>query len=247
MNIIVMLAGDQKRSLFKGQKYHKLLQSINGKTIIERVVESLKSILIPENNIIFVINQDDCDQYYLDNIIKLICPESNIVLLQGATKGAALTSLMAIEYIDEDIPLVLINGDQIIDIKEQDVVDFFVDHNVDAGTIVFNSVHPRWSYVRTDESGFIYEASEKKPISDLATAGFYFYKKASDYIRCSKRMIYKGAHVGGSYYVCPVFNEMILEQKNIFSFHIDAKQYHSFMSSENIEEFNSLTLKAIGD
>ena len=237
MNVVVLLAGDDANFVKDGKEYPKLLTEIDGKTMIEIVLEGLELLNTPGNNIIFMIRKHDNDRYYLGDIMKLIVPKSHIVTIEGETAGAALTSLIAIEYLDEEESLVLVNGDQLLDYDENDLVEFFIKNNADAGVLVFNSFHPRWSYVRTDNDGLVTEAAEKRPISNQATAGFYYYKKTSEYIKCAKRMILKGGDVNGLYYICPVFNEMILEHKNILTYPIDSKKYHSFMSPEKVKEF----------
>ena len=101
MNVVVMMAGDGRNFVKDGQKYPKLLTEINGKTMIEIVLEGLTSLTIPENNVIFIVRKHDDDIYYLGDVIRLILPESHIISVEGETAGAALTSLLAIEYLDE--------------------------------------------------------------------------------------------------------------------------------------------------
>ena len=237
MNVLVLLAGSGGDFIKNEQKYPKLLSEINGKTLIEIVIEGLSSLIIPENNIIFVISKYDNERYFLGDVISLILPSAIVVVSEGDTAGAALTSLLAIEYIDNNDSLVLINGDQLLDCNEREVIKFFIENDADAGVIVFDSFHPRWSYVKTNEEGMVVESAEKKPISNKATAGFYYYKKSLDYIRNAKNMILKGGSVRDKYYVCPVFNEMILEQKKILIYPVNHQDYHSLMSQEKIEEF----------
>ena len=122
MNVVVMLAGDGGNFVKDGQKYPKLLTEINGKTMIEIVLEGLTSLTIPENNIIFMVRKYDNDRYYLGDVIRLILPESHIMSVEGETAGAALTSLLAIEYLDEEESLVLVNGDQLLDYDENELV-----------------------------------------------------------------------------------------------------------------------------
>jgi dTDP-glucose pyrophosphorylase len=237
MNIVVMLAGGSVDFIKGGQKYPKLLTEINGRTMIEIVLEGLKSLTVKGNNIIFMIDELENERYYLGDIIKLVLPDSHIMSVGGRTAGAALTSLLAIEYIDENMPLALVNGDQLLEQNEKDFIDYFQQHNADAGVVVFDSYHPRWSYVKLNNNNLVVEAAEKRPISNKATAGFYYYKKSSDYIRCAKNMILKDASVNSIFYICPVFNEMILEQKNIFTYQIESKKYHSFATPEKVKQF----------
>ena len=156
MNIVVMLAGSSKDFIKNGQKYPKLLTEINGRPMIEIVLEGLKSLTTHKNNIIFMVDKLEHDRYYLGDIIKLILPKSHVMTVGGETSGAALTSLLAVEYIDEDKPLVLINGDQLLDYEESDCIEYFQQHDADAGVIVFESYHPRWSYVKINDNNFVF-------------------------------------------------------------------------------------------
>ncbi|MDB3972309.1 glycosyltransferase family 2 protein [Candidatus Thioglobus sp.] len=240
MNLIVLAAGPS--DLFQNtiQKYPKPLIEINGRTIIDRVVENLTHLYTHCDNIIFIIKKSDNQKFHLKNVINLLVPQSLVVEVSGETAGAACTSLLAIEHLDDDKPLVITNGDQIIDTNYLNILDAFKDSKADAGAVVFNSVHPRWSYVKVNNDGDVVESAEKNPISNTATAGFYLYKKASIFSKFAKQMIMKDASVDGNFYICPVFNEMILSQKIIKTFSIESQQYHSFMSPEmliNYKEF----------
>ena len=56
--------------------------------------------------------------------------------------------------------LVICNGDQMIKSDLNSILGEFSEKNLDAGTIVFNSVHPRWSYVRCSDEGLVIEVEK---------------------------------------------------------------------------------------
>jgi len=240
VNIVLMMAGDSKDAFGSTSKYPKMLTEVNQKPMIEVVINNLKPILTEDNRIIFIIRKDDNDRHYLKNIIELIVPYAHVAIVEGETAGAALTALLAVEHMDDSLPLLLANGDQVLNCNLQKVLKEFGQKQADAGVITFESVHPRWSYVKVDSLGLVLEAAEKKPISKHATAGFYYYKKASEFVKYAKRMILKDGHVNGTFYICPIFNEMILDQKKISTFEISADEYHSLMSPNKIKQFESL-------
>jgi len=240
VNIVIMMAGDDKDFSGANSKYPKMLAEINGKPMIEVVIDNLKPLLEEKNKIIFAIRKNDNDNYYLGNIIKLLIPHAHVITINKETAGAALTALLTIEVMDKSLPLILVNGDQVLDCNFQEILDNFNQKLVDAGVVVFKSVHPRWSYVKVDDLGLVVESAEKKPISDNATAGFYYYKKSLDFIKYAKIMILKDGHVDGVFYICPVFNEMILDRKKITYFEISSNKYHSLMSLDKVKRFESL-------
>ena len=52
-------------------------------------------------------------------------------------------------------------------------------------------------------------------------------------------MIMKDAHVDGKFFVCPVFNEMILDQKLLKTIRIKPEQYHSLMTPELLMDYKN--------
>ena len=110
----------------------------------------------------------------------------------------------------------------------------------DAGVITFESVHPRWSYVRLNENNLISETAEKRPISKNAIAGFYYFKYGKDFINSAFKMVKKDANVNGFYFVSPTLNEMVLENKTINIFQIQNAKYHTFYTPQKITEYERL-------
>jgi dTDP-glucose pyrophosphorylase len=94
------------------------------------------------------------------------------------------------------------------------------EQNLDAGIVSFHSTHPKWSYAKTDENGFVTEVAEKNPISNIATVGIYYWKHGSDYVRFAEQMIENNIRVNKEFYVCPVFNEAIKAGLKIKTFDI---------------------------
>jgi dTDP-glucose pyrophosphorylase len=119
-------------------------------------------------------------------------------------------------------------------------VQDFQERNLDAGIVVFDDVHPRWSFVKLDASGFVIEAAEKRPISRHATTGLYWFARGADFVRAASAMLRKGASVDGHFYVTPVLNELILAQARIGVTPIDKAHYHSLKDpagGRSYEEF----------
>jgi len=88
------------------------------------------------------------------------------------------------------------------------------DH-IDGGILTFTATHPKWSFVKLDESGFVCEVAEKKAISNIATVGIYYWRKGEDYIKYTEQMIEKNIRTNNEFYICPVYNEAILDGKKI--------------------------------
>jgi dTDP-glucose pyrophosphorylase len=235
IKVLVPMSGADDAFRQKGYTYSKNLIELHGKPLIQHVYENLSR--IPNSEFIFVIRKDEDNKYHLRNVLKLLAPSCEIIVTDELTAGAACTALLAIEHINNEDPLVIANADQIVDIDLSDAIHSFEQHSLDAGTLVFDSVHPRWSYVRLDEHGYVIEAAEKRPISRYATAGVYYFRQGKAFVQAAMEMIKKDAHTNGVFYVCPTFNELILEQAKIGVYKISRDSYFSIATPEGVQVY----------
>lgn len=236
MKVLVPIAG--KSSFFddKNSPFSKPLVEIKGKSMIQLVIDNISSIK-DDFEFIFVVNSEDCKKYHLHNILKLLSKKCKVVKVNENTKGALCSILLAIKYINNEEELIICNGDQIIECNFNEVLSSFRTKKADVGLITFNSVHPRWSYVRLDDNLNVMETAEKRPLSKNAIAGFYYFKKGVDFIKGAMKSIQKNDDVNGIYYIAPSINQLILEHKKILSFNIASENYKSFYSPKKIREY----------
>jgi dTDP-glucose pyrophosphorylase len=142
--------------------------------------------------------------------------------VQELTKGAACTALLAERFIDNDEDLLIANSDQYVVFNQKNFETMRRHCNKADGLVfTFNAIHPKWSFVKTNESGEVIKVEEKNPISDIATCGIYWYRKGSDFVRYAHRMIEKNIRTNNEFYIAPVYNEMLLDNKTIFPFFVE--------------------------
>jgi beta-phosphoglucomutase-like phosphatase (HAD superfamily)/dTDP-glucose pyrophosphorylase len=211
MNVLIPMAGAGSRFANAGYTFPKPLIEVDGKPMIQVVVENLNI----EANYTFIVQKEHYEKYSLQYLLNLIAPNCNIVQVDGLTEGAACTTLLAKEFIDNDAPLVMANSDQFVEWNSNECLYAFNADGIDGGIVSFKATHPKWSYAKVGEDGFVSEVAEKKPISDNATVGIYFWKKGSDYVKYAEQMIEKNIRTNNEFYVCPVFNEAIQDGKKI--------------------------------
>ena len=237
MNILVPMAGPDEAFREKGYGPTKNLTELDRKPLVQHVYENLAT--LRDARFLFVVRRDEVARFHLDGILHLLDPSCVVIVAEGATAGAACTALLAIEHIRNDEPLIIANGDQVLLTDLQAAVDDFQARNLDGGIITFDAVHPRWSYVRIDERGFVVEASEKRTISRHATAGFYYFRRGRDFVDAATDMIRKDANVGGGFYVCPVYNQMILRQAKIGIHPVPVDAYYSLATPQGVPPYEA--------
>ena len=210
------MAGAGSRFEKAGYTFPKPLIDVNGKPMIQVVVENLNI----DAQHIFIVQKSHYKKYNLQATLNLISPGCEIIQIEGITEGAACTTLLAKNLINNDEPLLIANSDQYVDWDSSEFMYSMVADSIDAGILTFKSTHPKWSYAKLDADGFVSQVAEKKPISNIATVGIYYWKKGADYVKYTEQMINKNIRTNNEFYVCPVFNQAIEDDKKIKIFEI---------------------------
>ncbi len=216
LNVLIPMAGAGSRFLDAGYTFPKPLIDVKGKPMIQLVVENLNI----KANYIYVVRKEHRKQYNLDTLLNLITPNCKIVEVNELTEGAACTALLAKKYINVDKPLFFANSDQFVEWDSNEFMYKMNETDADGGIVSFRATHPKWSFAKINEKGFVTEVAEKNPISDIATVGYYYWKKGSDFVTYAEEMIDKNIRVNNEFYVCPVYNQAIEDGKKIRTFDI---------------------------
>jgi beta-phosphoglucomutase-like phosphatase (HAD superfamily)/dTDP-glucose pyrophosphorylase len=211
MNVLIPMAGAGSRFTQAGYTFPKPLIEVHGKPMIQVVVDNLNI----EAHYIFLVQKEHYEKYNLKQLLNLIAPGCDIIQVDGLTGGAACTTLLAKEYINNDQPLLMANSDQFIEWNSNECLYAFTADGIDGGIVTFKATHPKWSFAKIGEDGFVTEVAEKNPISDIATVGVYYWKHGSDYVKYAEQMVEKNIRTNNEFYVCPVFNEAIGDGKKI--------------------------------
>lgn len=216
LNVLIPMAGAGSRFEKAGYTFPKPLIDVEGEPMIKLVSENINM----DANFIYIVQKSHREKYNLDTLLNLVSPGCKIVEVDGITEGAAVTTLLAKELIDNDSPLVMANSDQFIDWDSNEFMYKMSETNADGGIVTFKATHPKWSFAKLDENGYVTEVAEKNPISDIATVGIYYWSKGSDYVKYAEQMIERNVRVNNEFYVCPVFNEAIGDGKKIRTYEI---------------------------
>jgi dTDP-glucose pyrophosphorylase len=211
INIVIPASGLGSRFQQAGYNTIKPLIDVQGQPMIERVIDNIGI----KGQYIFIIQEEHDNIYNISQVLKSIVKDCIIVYANGLTQGAACSVLLAKEYINNDNPLMIANSDQILEWDVEDLLLSCFDKGTDGAISVFESNHPKFSYAKVNETGFITEVAEKKVISNTATTGVYMFKRGADFVKAAEQMISKNIRVNNEFYVAPVYNEAILNGLNV--------------------------------
>jgi hypothetical protein len=232
MNIIILAAGEPADP---AAPYPIWLSEVEDGLLLERQVRSLG--IVKDAHFIFCFRRADVEHYHLRDIVAQIAPRCSVVEIRRPTSGAACTALLGLSEMDLDAELMVASATDHVDVDYARVVESFQSRGADAGVMTFESLHPRYSFVRQDSEGWVVEAAEKRPISRTANAGFYWFKRAGDFTWALQEMILKDAQVQGRFFLSPALNELILEHKKIATYPLAAHQYHPVKAASQVEAY----------
>ena len=218
MKILIPMAGEGSRFAKEGYTFPKPLIDVNGKPMIQTVVENLDF----DCEYVFLVRTEHLEKYsgLIDTLDRITNGKFKYVPVDGLTEGAACTALLAEEFINNDEDLLIANSDQFIEYEPQNFNTLKNLTSVDAMVFTFNAVHPKWSFVKTNSRGFVTEVAEKKPISNIATCGIYWYRRGSDFVKYANQMIENNIRVNNEFYIAPVYNELIKDGKALVPFYV---------------------------
>lgn len=229
MQIIIPMSGFGERFRKAGYAIPKPLIEIDGKPIVQHVVEMFPG----EADVMFICNREHLNdsEFNMYEILKKISPTSNIIGIDPHKLGPVHTVLKAIDHINLDTPVIVNYADFTCDWNYLDFCGFIESSNCDGIIPSYRGFHPHtiWSnyyaYLRVDGSQVI-DIQEKEPFTDsprneFASSGTYYFK-SGELLRCyCEQCVHDDLTVMGEYYVSMVYKPMIEDGLNIQVYELD--------------------------
>jgi dTDP-glucose pyrophosphorylase len=233
MNVIVPMAGRGSRLKDGIFTQPKPFIEIKGKTMIEWAISSLKI----NATYTFIVLEEHLNNK-LEGIFERMHIKYNIVTAKQVTQGPACTVLLAKEIINNEEPLIISNCDHYIDWESKGFIEKCNKEKNHGEIAIFYSSDAKYSFCRVNEKYLVTEVVEKVPVSNLATAGIYYWKYGKDFVNCAERMIEQNKRVNNEFYVAPVYNEIINKGGKVGTFEV--KKMWGLGTPDEIYEFLTL-------
>lgn len=236
INVVVPIVNDNKEFIDKFG-IPKNLVMVGNKPLIQNVIESFIEIFSIDNNVIFIIDYNESKNFQTELLIKQILPFAKFAYAHGITSGAVLSLLLSIELIHHDKPLLIIGGDQTVNLDLNSILFSFLNSKSNH-LITFKSSnklllsHP-YSFARLNNN-FIYFIEEKKSISNIALTGIYFFISAVDFFNKAQEYILKFPEQD-IYFISQVVNLMIESGLKFLNHSIMESEYNKFFKAKLIE------------
>jgi len=227
--IVVPLAGPDA---YSHDGRIRALQIYEGAPIFESVLKKRKWIrdLEPTDQLIFVIRREGFFHELLSKEILGAFPRAEIIVLNHSTNGALLTCLigaLSTNNPDEVVILDLADIDFQADFNAKEI---FNEEGVDGAIPYFNSTSKIYSFLELDtDNVYVLKTREKQVLSNNASAGVYLFKNMRIFLEAAS---WGFAHteissIKGKYFVCPIYNGMIISGSKIKALNVSDVVSHS--------------------
>lgn len=235
INIVIPMAGLGSRFANVGYEKPKPFIDVDGKPMIVRVLDNLS---YPDANYILIARKEHLEKE--KELVVQIEKEYNakFIGIDKLTEGTVCTVLYARKYINNELPLLIANSDQIVDISIPDFINDCFDRDLDGSILTFKDIelHPKWSFAKLNDD-LVIEVKEKEAISEFATVGIYLFNKGAQFVDSAIDMIIENDRVNNEFYTCPVYNYLIKDGARIGIYDIEFSNMHGIGTPEDLEVY----------
>jgi RpiB/LacA/LacB family sugar-phosphate isomerase len=238
-NLLLPIAGEAQRFLDAGYTMPKPLILANHKHVIDW---SLESVDYSECNLIFIVRLDHIYNFSIDKILKQkFGDEIQIVVLDKITRGALETCVLAEQYIDNDIPLLIYTPDVYF---EPQFKPSTIPNDSEGFLLTFLANSADHSYSQCDINGKVSRVVEKEVISEHANVGLYYFNSGKEFLKYGKEVIDNNMLVKNEFYIAPMYNLMIRDGKYVTC--ADTEKMHVLGTPSTLEFFSERVTTKFG-
>jgi dTDP-glucose pyrophosphorylase len=235
INVVVPMAGAGSRFAAAGYAKPKPFVDVAGRTMIERVLDGLR---LDDAHYTLIIRSEfraACGED-LDRLSR--ASGCAFMEVERLTQGAACTALAAREIIQNGLPAVFADSDNLFDNGAfRAFVADAVKRRLDGSLLTFRSADPKFSFAKVGPDGLVTETREKEAISDRAVAGAYYFARGRDFADCATDMMIYGDRAQNEFYMSSVYNHAIRRGLKIGAFDIEQDQWRCLGTPELLEAY----------
>jgi len=239
MDIIIPMAGHSRRFLAKGYSVPKFLIDIDGRTMIEHVIEMFSS----QDTFHFIVNTDQvqaCPQLIKD--LKRLAARTEVYVIASHEKGPVYSALK-IPVKDPNAPVIVSYCDFKVEWDYRRFLE--IARQSDGSMAVFRGFHPAsmghtlYAYVRTQGDQML-ELREKESFTpvrteEFASAGIYYFSRWEQLTQYGEEVLNTPDPRLKEGYVSLLFNPMVKSGEKITVFEVD--KFICWGTPEDLEQY----------
>jgi hypothetical protein len=215
--IVIPMAGESRRFFLAGYTQPKYRLMLKGKSLFDHAVASFAAYFETEPFLIILRGESDASAFVKARLEALGVRRFELAVLDAPTAGQAETVAKGMAMCTQaqaDTPLTIFNIDTFRPGFRYPQAGWF--STCDGYLEVFRATDTGLSFVRPDpeDSARVAETAEKRVISDLASNGLYYFRRAEDYLAAYAAE--QAAPTAHELFVAPLYNHLIRQDKKIY-------------------------------
>jgi NDP-sugar pyrophosphorylase family protein len=228
IKLIIPMSGIGKRFIDAGYVDPKPLIVVDGKPIIEHVVNLFPGI----TDVSFICNEKHVLENNIKETLTNISPNSTIYTIpNGVVRGPVESVLQIIDNIDDESEIIVSYCDYGTYWDFDGFLTYVRENNLDGAIPCYKGFHPHmlgtdnYAFCR-EENNLLIEIKEKEPftnnrMNEFASNGTYYFKNGKILKKYFTSLVDKGIRVNDEFYVSLVYNLLINDGLKVGIFEID--------------------------
>jgi NDP-sugar pyrophosphorylase family protein len=228
VQLVIPMSGVGKRFIDAGYVDTKPLILVDGKPIIQHVVELFDS----PDDILFICNEVHLRDTDMERILRGISPNCRIVTVSNESRKGPVDAVNQVaQYIDDDREVIVSYCDYGTSWNYTKFLKETREANSDGAIACYTGFHPHmlgsdnYAFVKMEGNRAV-AVQEKKPFTDdkmseLASNGTYYFKSGIVLKKYFNELVEIGDSLNGEYYVSLVYNLLIRDNLVVTTFLID--------------------------
>lgn len=215
MKIIIPMAGTGNRFVQQGYADPKPLIRINGKRIIEYILDMFND----DDEFVFICNDVHLETTDMRNILLSLKPNATIVSMPQHKLGPVYTVQAVYDHIGDDEEVIVSYCDNPHLWDRTDFERVMHSNNLDGCVLTHTGFHPhtlastKMAFVK-GKDGILEEIKEKAcytddPMSEHASTGVYYFRKGAYIKKYFDELIKRNINYNGEFYVTLVYNLLV--------------------------------------
>jgi NDP-sugar pyrophosphorylase family protein len=241
VHIIVPMSGVGKRFIDAGYTVPKPLIEIDGKPIIQHVIE-----LFPgESKFTFICNEDHIKTTEMKSILESIAPKANIITIPKHKLGPVFAVQQIYDFIDDSDEVIVNYCDFGSYWDYRDFLAHTRARKADGAVPAYKGFHPHmlghtnYAFMR-DEKQWMLEIQEKRPFTnnrmqEYASNGTYYFRTGAILKKYFDQTVGSDQDLNGEYYVSVVFNRLVADGLKVSIFEV--QHMLQWGTPQDVEEY----------
>ncbi len=229
MQIIIPMSGFGERFRAAGYVIPKSLIEVDGKPIIQHVVEMFPG----EKEVFFICNENHLikPEFKMEDTLNAVCPSGTVLGISEHKLGPVYAVLQGLKKVNLDEPTIVNYCDFTCYWDFSHFKKFVANNKCDGAIPSYRGFHPHtlwnnnYAYIKENDSKIL-DIQEKKPFTsnpnnEFASSGTYYFKSATMMKEYFERCIEEKLMVGEEYYVSMPYKPMIEDGLNILVYELN--------------------------